>query len=126
MRRIQVIKYKFGYVGALNRCVFGNWYSYFKTEIFNRKLNDWPVNGYFTGESDGFLIGWEEAGIIAVEVQSRTTNIPLNSGYNMEALWTKWHKHCFTWKASGSFKVCALIKMLFFPLEVKNNTECYR
>ena len=58
-----------------------------------------------------FLIGWREAGIIAVEVQTHITNANLNPGYNMEALWTNWHRHCFTWKASEKFKVCLFIEM---------------
>ena len=69
---------------------------------------------FSTGKDNGFLIGWRSAGIIAVGVQSRFTNIPLNSGYNMEALWINWHRHCFTWKASGSFKGCVFIKIFCF------------
>ena len=52
-----------------------------------------------------FMFGWRSAGIISLGVQNHFTNIPLSSGYNMEALWTNWHKHCFTWRASGSVKV---------------------
>ena len=60
-----------------------------------------------SGSSYGneFMIGWRNPGIITLGVQNYFTNIPLSSGYNMEALWTNWHKHCFTWKASGSVKV---------------------
>ena len=54
------------------------------------------------------MIGWRDVGIIAVGVQSHFNYAYLNYGYNMEDLWTNWHKHCFTWKASGSFKVCKL------------------
>ena len=54
------------------------------------------------------MFGWRTAGIIALGVQNYFTNIPLSSGYNMEALWTNWHKHCFTWRASGSVKVYGL------------------
>ena len=64
-----------------------------------------------------FLIGWRDAGIIAVRVQSHVTNVPLNAGYNVEDLWTNWHKHCFTWKASGSFKVRVFTKMFCFRSE---------
>ena len=55
-----------------------------------------------------FMFGWRSAGVIAIGVQNYFTNIPLSSGYSMEALWTNWHKHCFTWKASGSVKVYIL------------------
>ena len=48
---------------------------------------------------------------MAVVEQSHIINVPLNSGYNMEDLWTNWHRHCFTWKASEKFKVCLFIEM---------------
>ena len=63
---------------------------------------------FFTDEDNEFLIGWEEAGIIALVIGSYYINAEVKPGYNMEALWTNWHKHCFTWKASGKFKVCVI------------------
>ena len=60
---------------------------------------------FVTGEDNELLIGWEKAGIIAVVIESRYFNAELKPGYNMEDLWTNWHRHCFTWKAAGSFKV---------------------
>ena len=64
------------------------------------------------------MFGWRSAGIIALGVQNHFTNIPLNSGYNMEALWTNWHKHCFTWKASGSVKVYILYYYYYLTVDV--------
>ena len=37
----------------------------------------------------------------------------------MEALWTNWHKHCFTWKASGRVKVY----ILYYYLTVNDKFE---
>ena len=71
-------------------------------------MKDWLCNQFspFAGQENEFSIGWQDANVIAVRVQSHTTNIDLNPGYNMEVLWTNWHRHCFTWKASGQIKVC--------------------
>ena len=58
------------------------------------------------------MFGWRTAGILALGVQNHFTNIPLSSGYSMEALWTNWHKHCFTWKASGLVQVSMSMVLL--------------
>ena len=69
---------------------------------------------FLTGQDNEFMIGWRSAGIIAVGVQSHFTNVFLNPAYNMETLWTNWHRHCFSWKASGKFKVMVFVKIYLF------------
>ena len=69
---------------------------------------------FLSEQENELLIGWHEADVIAVEVQSTLTNTNFNPDYNMEDLWTNWHRHCFTWKASKHFMVCLFIEMFCF------------
>ena len=44
-------------------------------------------------------------GSVVVFVRGVLTQIPLCCGGTLASLWTGWHKHCFTFKAGGDYKV---------------------
>ena len=88
---------------------YAYWYSSFQN--FNLGLVIQSVF-FFLEQDNEFLIGWENADKITVTMQLDDTNIHLSSGYNLEDLWTNWHRHCFTWKASGQIKVCLFVEIV--------------
>ena len=58
-----------------------------------------------TGKGNEFLIGLKNSRTLYIYVQNSRIEVSLDPGYSMDDLWGSWHKHCFTWKASGTFKV---------------------
>ena len=52
-----------------------------------------------------FLLGWDIHKEMALLVHNKGHKIGLDKGLNLENLWRNWHKHCVTWKASGTVKV---------------------
>ena len=58
-----------------------------------------------TTHGNEFLIGLSNSRNLSLYVQNSRTDALLDPGYSMDDFWGSWHKHCFTWKASGTFKV---------------------
>ncbi|XP_067950451.1 C-reactive protein-like [Watersipora subatra] len=58
-----------------------------------------------TERSNEFQIGWDKDGNLALEVRYDSIALELMESDDMSNLWDFWHKHCFTWKAGGQFKV---------------------
>ena len=59
----------------------------------------------FLAQPDEFVIGWSGSERPKVELQNSFTALPLCCGYNVQDLFTGWHKHCFTFKSAGEYKV---------------------
>ena len=56
-------------------------------------------------EDNELLIGWTSGGNMQVLVEGSGTVLSLVDGFQMSELVNGWHKHCFTFKNSGSIKV---------------------
>ena len=56
-------------------------------------------------QNNELVIGWDSNGVMTLLVNS---DIKRLNAVNAGDLFVGWHKHCFTWKKSGSIKVCYL------------------
>ena len=65
-----------------------------------------------------FMIGFKNSGTLYIYVQNPRIEVSLDPGYSMDNLWGSWRKHCFTWKASGTFKVRLIFNLSVFYTEV--------
>ena len=69
-----------------------------------------PQDEYFisialSSQSNEFLIGWNIDSVLEFWVDNVQKLVPLSSSFDMNDLVHGWHKHCFTYKTGGSFKV---------------------
>ena len=59
----------------------------------------------FVATDNEFIIGLNPAGNLEIHMQAHATTLPLCCNHDINALFNGWHKHCFTYKAGGSYKV---------------------
>ena len=61
---------------------------------------------YLYVENDNeLLFGLNTAKKMVVHQNGAVTTLPLCCGHTIDNLFNGWHKHCFTWKAGGPYKV---------------------
>ena len=63
----------------------------------------------FLEGGDELQLGWSKTGMKVI-LQNISTDLSLMGDVSLSDLFTGWHKHCFTWKSGGSYKVCCFIK----------------
>ena len=78
--------------------------------LLKRTNSGLPQDEYFISiavpsQSNEFLIGWNIDSVLEFWVDNVQKLIPLSSSFDMNDLVHGWHRHCFTYKAGGYFKV---------------------
>ena len=78
--------------------------------LLKRTNSGFPQDEYFISiavpsQSNEFLIGWNIDSVLEFWVDNVQKLVPLSSSFDMNDLVHGWHRHCFTYKTGGSFKV---------------------
>ena len=78
--------------------------------LLKRTNSGLPQDEYFISiavpsQSNEFLIGWNIDSVLEFWVDNAQKLVQLSSSFDMNDLVHGWHRHCFTYKTGGSFKV---------------------
>ena len=60
-----------------------------------------------TGQANEMYIAWDSDHKITLSVQNKDLPVDLCCGYTLDQLVYGWHRHCFTYRQGGYFRVCS-------------------